>query len=186
MQSTRGVRCQLRQCPVMKLQTKIGLLALALGSVAAAERVPVPGVPVTVDLPASARQLNSTQIDAAFPGQGAPQAVFTTDDQKVVMSFEWRGSHLLPSELAQLDSNFAKVIQAKNPKSFTHKLVSINGSPWAQFVFITPGRAGDVRNELLVTSAAGRTLVVNINATVNDYTKNQKITQAITGSLRLQ
>ncbi len=170
----------------MKLQTMIGLAALALGGLAAAERVPVPGVPVTVDLPSTARQLNSAQIERAFPGQGAPQAVFTTDDQKVVMSFEWRASHLLPSELTQLDADFSKVIQAKNPKSFTHRLISINGSPWAQFVFVTPGRAGDVRNEMLITSAAGRTLVVNINATVNDYTKNQKLAQAIANSIRLQ
>lgn len=175
--------------PGMKRLTTLGLLAaglLGVSGLAQAERVPVPGVPVTVDLPATARQLNSAQIQKAFPGQSAPQAVFTTDDQRVVMSFEWRMSRLLPQELAKLDTDFAKVIASKNPKSFTHRLISINGSPWAQFIFVTAGRNGDVRNELLVTSAAGRTLLVTVNATVADYTKNQKVAQAITNSLKLQ
>lgn len=169
----------------MKTSNMLALAGLVALGVAAAEVVTVPGIGITFEAPKTLRALSAPQIKTTFQGQGAPQSVFLTDDQKVVMSFEWRGAALKRDELIALDSQFAKVIQSKSPKSFTHGLRMINGTQWAQFVFVVPGKAGDVRNEMLVTSYKGRMLVVNLNSTVADYTRNQTTALNMTNSLSL-
>ena len=84
-------------------------------------------------------------------------------------------------------AQFPAVIRAQVPnvKTLKSSLVQVGGSPWAQFVFTTPGQDDDLRRELMVTSAGGRMLVLTIAGKVKDYSRNEAVIRNLTNSVRL-
>ncbi|MVN86246.1 hypothetical protein GO986_05655 [Deinococcus sp. HMF7620] len=165
-------------------------LTALLTAATAASAVPVKlgSVPVTVEPNAKLLTLSAAGIRTAFPSAaGRPDAVFMTEDRKVSVAFEWRTSKLAQTEVAKLVEQFPGVIRAQVPnvKTLKASLVQLGGSPWAQFVFTTPGQGDELRRELMVTSVAGRMLVVTIAGNVKDYSKNEAVVRNLTNSVRV-
>ncbi|MBZ9749355.1 hypothetical protein K7W42_00625 [Deinococcus sp. HMF7604] len=165
-------------------------LTALLTATTAASAVPVKlgSVPVTVEPNAKLLTLSAAGIRTAFPSAaGRPDAVFMTEDRKVSVAFEWRTSKLAQTEVAKLVEQFPGVIRAQVPnvKTLKASLVQLGGSPWAQFVFTTPGQGDELRRELMVTSVAGRMLVVTIAGNVKDYSKNEAVVRNLTNSVRV-
>ncbi|MFC4452866.1 hypothetical protein [Deinococcus sonorensis] len=144
-------------------------------------------LPLTVEPNAQLLVLNEAGIQKAFPSGHRPDAVFLSNDRKVSVAFEWRDTPLSPGDVQPLVTQFPAVIRAQVPgiKSLKEQLLTYNGNSWAQFVFVASGKNGDVRREMLITSAQNRMLVVTVSSTVADYTKNATPINALTGSLRL-
>ncbi|ADV67243.1 hypothetical protein [Deinococcus maricopensis] len=162
------------------------LAALLTAGAAHAERVALPNLPVSVDAP-SLLELNAGGISKLFPGVNRPEAVLLTGDQRVVMSFEWRPTSLRTTEVGTLVQQFPAVLrkQVPNLKSLTQGALQLNGTQWAQFVITAPGKTGDVRREMLVTSAGGRMLILTISGLATDYTKNLGTILAFRNSLKV-
>ena len=166
----------------------LSLAATLLLSGAAAAPVKLGSLPVTLEPNAKLYTLNEAGIAKAFPSAaGRPEFVFLTEDRKVSVAFEWRQGKLAPNQVADLATQFPAVIRAQVPnlKSLKSGVVQIGGTPWAQFVFTTPGQGDELRRELLMTSAEGRILVVTIAGNVKDYSRNEAVLRALTGSVRV-
>lgn len=173
----------------MKPRSFLLTLAAALTfSEASAVPVKLGNVPVTVEPNARLLTLSAAGIRTAFPSAaGRPDAVFLTEDRKVSVAFEWRSSKLAKNEITTLVEQFPSVIRAQVPnvKSLKASLVQVSGTPWAQFVFTTPGQGDELRRELLVTSAGGRMLVLTIAGNVKDYGRNEAVIRALANSVRV-
>lgn len=164
------------------------LAAAALLSGALAAPVKLHTVPVTVEPNARLLTLSDAGIAKAFPtASSRPDAVFMTEDRKVTVAFEWRDGRLAPAQVSDLVTQFPAVIRAQVPnvKTLRASLVQVGGTPWAQFVFTTPGQGDDVRREFLITSVQGRTLVVTIAANTGDYSRNETVVRNLVNSVRL-
>lgn len=173
----------------MKLRFSLLTLAATL-TLGAASAVPVKlgNVPVTVEPNAKLLTLSAAGIRTAFPSAaGRPNAVFMTEDRKVSVAFEWRESKLNRTEVGKLVEQFPSVIRAQVPnvKSLKANLLQVSGTPWAQFIFTTPGQGDELRRELLVTSAGGRMLVVTIAGNMKDYARNEAVVRTLTNSVRV-
>lgn len=169
--------------------TLLSLTAAALLSGAAlAVPVKLPTIPVVLEPNARLLTLNDAGIQKAFPSAaGRPDAVFLTEDRKVSVAFEWREARLAPDQVAGLVAQFPAVIRAQVPnvKTLKANLVQMGGTPWAQFIFTTPGQGDDLRRELLMTSAQGRILVMTIVGNVKDYSRNEAVLRNLAGSVRV-
>ena len=126
------------------------LAGLLIPGQAHAVPVKLASLPLSVEPNAKLLTLNQAGIRAAFPSAaGRPDAVFMTEDRKVSVAFEWRTSKLASNEIDKLVAQFPAVIRAQVPnvKSLKATLVQVGGSPWAQFVFTTPGQDDDLRRK---------------------------------------
>ncbi|EYB67910.1 hypothetical protein DEIPH_ctg031orf0053 [Deinococcus phoenicis] len=172
----------------MKNALLILTAAAVLSGAALATPVKLPTIPVILEPNARLLTLNDAGINKAFPSAaGRPDAVFLTEDRKVSVAFEWRESKLTPGQVPDLVTQFPAVIRAQVPNVKTLKagVVEIGDTPWAQFVFTTPGQGDDLRRELLMTSAQGRILVVTIVGNVKDYSRNEAVLRNLTSSVRV-
>ncbi len=149
----------------------LGVLAVGLAQAATAQ---LPNLPLSVETSDTLLTLTSTAIQKIYPAQSRPEAVFLTNDKKVTMGFEWRQTALKPGEVGGLVSQFPAVIKAQvaGLKTLTPKLLTIQGTPWAQFIYTLAGKNGDLRREMLVTSAQGRMLILNVDSSMKDYAAN--------------
>lgn len=169
----------------------LGLSALLAASLLSAPAFATPTklgtLPVTLEPGSKLFVLSDAGIQKAFPSGNRPDAVFVSKDSKVSLSFEWRTTKLAATDLNTMLTQFPAVIRAQVPgiKSLKQQTVTLNGDQWADFVFVAPGKAGDVRRELLITSAQGRMLVLTISSTLADYGKNEADVQALTNSLKI-
>ncbi|WP_345460099.1 hypothetical protein [Deinococcus carri] len=164
------------------------LAAAVLSGAALAVPVKLPTIPVILEPNARLLTLTDAGITKAFPSAaGRPDAVFLTEDRKVTVAFEWREGKLAPNQVNDLVAQFPAVIRAQVPniKTLKASLVQIGNTPWAQFVFTTPGQGDDLRRELLMTSALGRILVVTIAGNVKDYSRNEALIRTFADSLRV-
>lgn len=162
--------------------------AAALGGPAFATPVKLQTLPVSVEPNTRLLTLTAEGIAKAFPSAaGRPDAVFLTEDRRVSVAFEWREGRLSPAQVPDLVTQFPAVIRAGVPglKTLRSGVVQIGGTPWAQFVFTTPGKGDDLRRELLMTSAGGRVLVMTIAGNVKDYSRNEALIRSLTGSVRV-
>lgn len=175
-----------RYYAVMKKMLSV-LALVALGG-AAAQQVDVPGVPVSFSAPAGLRALTQEQLRTVYQNRAVPAAVYTTDDRRVTVVFEYRQTPLRPAEVAPLVSAFGSVIRNRMPGvlRLQQDLIKIQGNDWAQFVYTTPGADGENRHEMLVTSANGRMLVVTVASTLRDYNRNEAALLGLTRTLRVQ
>lgn len=170
------------------MKKMLSVMALvALGS-AAAQQVDVPGVPVSFSAPAGLRALSQEQLRTVYQNRNVPAAVYTTEDRRVTVVFEYRNVPLRPAEVPALVSSFGSVIRSsmRGVLRLNQELLNIQGNPWAQFVFTTPGQDGENRQEMLVTSANGRMLVVSIASSLRDYQRNEATVLGLTRSMRIQ
>lgn len=164
------------------------LAAGVLSGAALAAPVRLQTIPVTLEPNARLLTLNDAGIAKAFPSAaGRPDAVFLTEDRRVSLAFEWREGRLSAAQVPTLVTQFPAVIRAQVPniKTLRSNVVQIGGTPWAQFVFTTPGKGDDLRRELLMTSAQGRILVVTIAGNVKDYSRNEAVIRSLTNSVRV-
>ncbi|GMA15093.1 hypothetical protein E5F05_11615 [Deinococcus metallilatus] len=162
--------------------------AAVLSGAALAAPVKLPTIPVTLEPNARLLTLNDAGIAKAFPSSaGRPDAVFLTEDRKVSVAFEWREGKLAPSQVQDLVAQFPAVIRAQIPnvKTLKASVLQIGGTPWAQFVFTTPGQGDDLRRELLMTSAEGRILVITIAGNQKDYSRNEAVIRNLVNSVRV-
>lgn len=167
------------------------LLAATLLGTASGVPVKLGALPLSVEPNARLLTLSSAGIRTAFPSAaGRPDAVFMTEDRKVSVAFEWRGSKLAVNEIEKLVAQFPAVIrsQVPNVKTLKANMLQLGGTPWAQFVFTTPPsqmQGDDLRRELLVTSLGGRMLVLTIAGNMKDYSRNEAVVRTLTNSVRL-
>jgi len=157
-------------------------------SVAVAVPVKLGALPVMVEPNAQLLTLNEAGIAKVFPSSSSrPDMVFLTEDRKVSVAFEWRQGKLTAGQVPDLVAQFPAVIRSQVPNVKTLKagVVQIGGTPWAQFVFTTPGKGDDLRRELLMTSAGGRILVLTVAGNVKDYSRNEAVLRNLTGSVRV-
>ncbi|WP_034383781.1 hypothetical protein [Deinococcus sp. YIM 77859] len=162
--------------------------AAVLSGSALAAPVKLGTLPVTVEPSTRLLMLNAEGIARAFPSAaGRPDAVFLTEDRKVSVAFEWREGRLTPAQVPDLVAQFPAVLRAQVPniKTLKANLLEIGGTPWAQFVFTTPGQGDDLRRELLMTSAGGRILVVTVAGNVKDYSRNEAVIRTLINNVRL-
>ncbi|ULH15723.1 hypothetical protein MF271_03535 [Deinococcus sp. KNUC1210] len=148
----------------------------------------LPNLPISIMPSDTLQMLKDEGIQKAFPTGNRPEAVLLTADSKVTMSFEWRDTKLAPTDVPTMLNQFPAVIRAQVPgiKTLKQQMLNLNGNNWADFIFVAPGRSGDVRRELLITSAQGRMLVLTISSNLLDYTtKNETAVKALTGSMRI-
>ena len=148
-----------------------GLLATGLAQAATAQ---LPNLPLSVETSDTLLKLTPEAIQKIYPAQSRPEAVFLTGDRKVTMGFEWRQTALKPAEVSGLVGQFPAVIKAQvaGLKTLTPKLLTIQGTPWAQFVYTLAGKSGDLRREMLITSVQGRMLILNVDSSLKDYSAN--------------
>lgn len=171
----------------MKRALLIAGLGLSASSLALAATIKVGDLPITAESSPKLLVLTDAGIRKAFPAAaGRPDAVFLTEDRKVSVAFEWREGKLALNEVDKLVTQFPAVIRAQVPniKSLKSNVVQLNGKPWAQFVFTTPGQGDDLRRELLMTSVGGRVLVMTIAANVKDYSRNEGLVKTFMESVR--
>jgi hypothetical protein len=173
--------------PSVRLVVPLTLLASALLSTVWAAPVKLGNLPLSLEAGNKLMVLNDTGIQKIFPTGNRPDAVMLSSDKKVSLAFEWRDIKLTKSDVNVMLAQFPAVIRAQVPgiKTLSQNLINMNGSTWADFVFVASGKAGDVRREMLITSAQDRMLVLTISSNVADYPKNEPDVKALTGSIRL-
>lgn len=161
-----------------------GLLGTGLAQAATAQLI---NLPLSVETSDTLLTLTPAAIQKIYPSQSRPEAVFLTNDKKVSMGFEWRQASLKPNEVSSLVSQFPAVIKAQVPglKTLSPKMLTIQGIPWAQFVYTLPGKNGDLRREMLVTSAKGRMLILNIDSSVKDYSSNNSAVRTFVNGIKV-
>jgi hypothetical protein len=147
-------------------------------------------LPVSFEPSTKLMVLNDAGIQKVFPSGNRPDAVLLSGDSKVSMAFEWRDAKLATGDVNTMLAQFPAVIRSQVPgiKTLKQQMVNMNGNSWADFVFVTAGKtaaSGDVRREMLITSAQGRMLVLTISSNVADYAKNEADVKAVTSSIRL-
>ncbi|GGJ63618.1 hypothetical protein [Deinococcus aquiradiocola] len=166
----------------------LGLTALVgTASLAHAATSPIPNLPLSLDTGERLQMLTDKGVQKIFPAGNRPEAVFLSPDSKLSLAFEWRDAKLNKADVATMLTQFPTVIRAQVPgiKSLKQQMVTLNGNEWADFVFVAPSRTGDVRREMLITSAQGRMLVLTISSTIADYSKNEADVKAFTNSIKL-
>ena len=170
---------------------RLSPLALAL-LVPAVLAVPAKlgNLPVSFEPSTKLMVLNDAGIQKVFPSGNRPDAVLLSGDSKVSMAFEWRDAKLATNDVNTMLAQFPAVIRSQVPgiKTLKQQLVNMNGNSWADFVFVTAGKtatSGDVRREMLITSAQGRMLVLTISSSMADYARNEADVKAVTSSIRL-
>ena len=170
---------------------RLSPLALAL-LVPAVLAVPAKlgNLPVSFEPSTKLMVLNDAGIQKVFPSGNRPDAVLLSGDSKVSMAFEWRDAKLATNDVNTMLAQFPAVIRSQVPgiKTLKQQLVNMNGNSWADFVFVTAGKtatSGDVRREMLITSAQGRMLVLTISSSMVDYARNEADVKAVTSSIRL-
>ncbi len=161
-----------------------GLMATGLAQAATAQ---LSNLPLSVETSDTLLTLTPAAIQKIYPSQSRPEAVFLTNDKKVTMGFEWRQAALKPGEVSGLVSQFPAVIksQVAGLKTLTPKLLTIQGTPWAQFIYTLAGKNGDLRREMLVTSAQGRMLILNVDSSVKDYSTNDIAVRTFVNGIKL-
>ena len=166
-----------------------GLSVLAAAALVSATAAPIKltNLPLTLDPGAKLFVLSDAGIQKTFPVGSRPDAVFLSKDSKLSMTFEWRATKLAAADINTMLTQFPAVIRAQVPgiKSLKQQPVTLNGDTWADFVFVAPGKAGDVRREMLITSAQGRMLVLTISSNLADYGKNEADVKALTNTIDL-
>lgn len=170
----------------LPLLLALGLVPL-LGSALAAP-IRLPNLPLSVEPGERLRLLSDAGIQKAFPDSHRPEAMFLSSDGKVSLSFEWRQAKLGAADLNTMLTRFPAVIRAQVPgiRSLKQSLITVNGHSWADFTFVAPGKAGDVRRELLITNLQGRMLVLTVSSSLADYGRNEAAVRTLTASLRPQ
>ena len=163
------------------------LLGLMGTSFAQATPAPLQNLPLSVETSDTLLTLTPAAIQKIYPAQSRPEAVFLTGDKKVTMGFEWRQASLKPAEVSGLVGQFPAVIKSQVPglKTLTPKLVTIQGTPWAQFIYTLSGKNGDLRREMLITSAQGRMLILNVDSSMKDYTTNDQAVRTFVNGVKL-
>lgn len=166
----------------------LSLVALSLSTASLAQTTGKIGdLPMTVELGSKMSMLNDTWIRKAYPRfEGRPDAVFRTDDGRVTMTFQWREAKLAPTEVERLAAEYPAVLKSQVPglKTLKANVVQLNGKNWAQVILTAPGQSDDLRREMLMTSLKGRMLVVTIQSSVKDFSKNETQVRAFTSSLK--
>ena len=163
------------------------LLASASVTVVSAAPIRLGNLPLSVEPGEKLLLLTDAAIQRTFGAGNRPDAVFFSSDKKVSMAFEWRDIKLASGDVNTMLDKFPAVIRSQVPgvKTMKQQLLSLNGNNWADFVFVAPGKTGDVRREMLITSAQGRMLVLTISSNVADYSKNETDVKAMIDSIRL-
>ena len=163
------------------------LLTSALAFTASAAPIKLTNLPISLEPGDKLFVLSDAGIQKAFPTGNRPDAVFLSKDSKLSLTFEWRATKLGSADVNTMLTQFPTVIRAQVPgiKSLKQQALNLNGDTWADFVFVAPGKTGDVRREMLITSAQGRMLVLTISSNLSDYGKNEADVQALTSSIRL-
>lgn len=170
------------------MSTPYRLLALALLSGSLAGALPIAQLPLSADVPDKMLSLTPQGIAQIYPQNNRPAAVFLSADKKVSISLEQRRTPLKPQDIGVLVGQYPAVIKAQVPglSSLVSRQLTINGVPWAQFVYTLPVKGGERRRETLLGSADGKLLMVNVDSTVNDYNKNQVDVRGFINSLQVQ
>ncbi len=147
----------------------------------------LPNLPLSITPNAELLSLSDEGILKAFPSGHRPEAVLLSGDAKVTISFDWRDTKLSSADVPVMLTRFPAVIKAQVPgiKSIKQQIMTLNGTNWADFIFVAPGKSGDVRREMMITSAQGRMLVLTISSNLADYPKNEAAVRALTSSIRL-
>lgn len=174
--------------PAARLLVSLTLALLVPAALAAPVRLP--NLPVSFEPSTKLMVLNDAGIQKIFPSGNRPDAVMLSADNKISLAFEWRDAKLPASDVNTMLTQFPAVLRSQVPgiKTLKQQLVNLNGASWADFVFVTGGKtaaAGDVRREMLITSAQGRMLVLTISSNLADYSRHEADVRALTGSLRL-
>ena len=186
MKSTR-TPWSLRSLSWSRAKTLGLTLTLAALTVALAVPAKLANLPISVEPNDRLLILSDAGIQKAFPSGNRPDAVFLSNDSKVSMTFEWRDTRLAAADVNTMLAQFPAVIRSQVPgvRSLKQQLLSVNGNSWADFVFVAAGKAGDVRREMMITSAQGRMLVLTISSNLADYGKNEIDVKALTSSIRV-
>ncbi len=173
--------------PASGLLLSAVLLTSVFVSAAAAAPIRLGNLPLSVEPGEKLLLLTDAAIQKTFGAANRPDAVFFSSDKKVSMAFEWRDIKLANADVNTMLDKFPAVIRSQVPgvKTMKQQLLSLNGNSWADFVFVAPGKAGDVRREMLITSAQGRMLVLTISSNLADYSRNEADVKAMTDSIRL-
>ncbi|WP_420596279.1 hypothetical protein [Deinococcus sp.] len=169
-------------------QGAVAALLLVLATQTAnAATAQLQNLPLSVETNDKMLTLTPIAIEKIYPAQSRPEAVFLTGDKKVTMGFEWRQTLLKPTEVSGLVGQFPAVIKAQVPglKSLTPKLLTIQGTPWAQFIYTLSGKSGDLRREMLITSAQGRMLILNVDSSVKDYSTNDVMVRTFVNGVKV-
>ena len=163
----------------------VGLSALLTVGFAAPTKLT--NLPLSLDPGAKLFVMSDAYLLKKFPTGSCPDLLFKTSDDKVSIAFEWRGTKLTPADVNTMLTQFPAVIMAQVPgiKTLNKQMLKLNGNDWADFVFVAPNKLGDVRRELLITSAQGRMLIVTVSSNLADYGKNEADVKALTGSMTL-
>lgn len=164
------------------------LLALLVVAAPSAHALQIAKLPLSADVPAKMLSLTPEAIAKIYPQSARPEAVYLTADKKVALSFEQRRTPLKPNEISALVGQYPAVIKSQVPGlgSLVSKQLTIGGTPWAQFVYTLPSKAGERRRETLLGSVGGKLLMLNIDSTVSDYSKNQVDVRSFVNSLQVQ
>ena len=171
----------------MKRVLTLAALSLSTAVLAQSGTIKVGDLPLSVDLGGKISMLNDAWIRKAYPRfDGRPDAVFRTEDGRVTTTFQWREAKLAPAEVERLAAEYPAVLKSQVPglKSLKASVLQLNGKNWAQVILTAPGQKDDLRREMLMTSLAGRMLVVTIQSNVKDFSKNEAQVRAFTSSLK--
>lgn len=168
-----------------KLKPVLGLMLLGCVS---AQALQVGTLPLVADTPGKLLSLSPEAIAQIYPQNNRPEAVYLTADKKVSLAFEQRSAPLKPGEISGLVGQYPAIIKSQVPglKSLVSKQLTIGGTPWAQFVYTLPGKDGERRRETLLGSVGGKLLMLNVDSTTADYSKNQVEVRSFINSLHMQ
>lgn len=159
----------------------ITLLFLLLTLGAQAEKVGV----LELQLPPDFYKMSKEEIANKFPPVRPPQAAFANNRRvTVTVAINHTQSKLSPAQLGEFGAFMKKTVGAMGELE-KDETVTINGNSWYRLVLKTEAADQPIRNEMLMTSADGRALLINLNSTVKDYPAYQKQLDAIRNSLKI-
>ncbi len=140
-----------------------------------------------LDLPSGFVELTRDDIARKFPTARPPQLAYANNRKHmtVTIAITVSNTNVKPGQLGQFGQAMVNVM-GKAGTVEEHGVVDIGGRSWYRIVLASQAVDQAVRNEMLLTPMGAQVLMLNLNATVEDYPKYKSSLQKTLDSLKLQ
>jgi len=163
----------------------IGLLLAAVASCARAATVDVPEFGLSFDAPDGFKSVPADIV--AVKWKDAPAFVIGDERAATTIAVDLKPTAVRPDQLPQMEKALENRMPTLLPglQWIRHELVTIDGRRWAFFEMTSQAQDTGIHNIMLVTSMAGRMLVMNFNSTVRDFPSYEAALRKGVASVRL-
>lgn len=151
--------------------------ALLLSANLSAKTFTTPDSNVRFNLPDNYTALSASEIALKFPAPRvkAPEFMIGNEPRSISLAYGHNELPLTEENMTQsvkyLHSAFSASIP--NIRWVEHKIMPLSGKNWVYLEFISKARGTDTHNIMILTPHKGKSVAINLNATVEAFQQNE-------------